>query len=248
MLGKKIIFLVSDKIRFLFFIICMTTVLTLILCSLVFFSQSSHNSLKGISIIIDPGHGGIDKGVNDNLSFFEKDINLQIAKKLQVVLKSNHVNEELTKDSDTHPYNMDVSSPGGFEKDLASRESILNSGRYDIFICLHVNCSANSNTSGPLVLYSPAYPSNEILAGFVQNSLNECLIDSKYIKTGHKPVKSDYSLLKNSDIPGILIETGFISNKTEKELLQSSSYQSKLANAIYKGIEDYYSFLKESNN
>lgn len=219
--------------------------LFIILMCTVIIARVSNNKLEGKKLIIDAGHGGIDGGANDGISFFEKDVNLQISLKLQKNLKAAKAAVDLTRSTDIALEN-NLSSERHY-RDLLARVNMFNSGKYELFISIHVNRSSNSQAIGPIVLYYSNNDKSEILARCIQNSLNthaESILGNNAI---HKPVENDYFILRNSSIPGVIVETGFLSNPLEKKLLSDEFYQQKISDAIVKGIEDYYITIRKSS-
>ncbi len=206
----------------------------------VIFAQISSNPLSGKSIIIDPGHGGIDGGAWDGRNFLEKDVNLQISLKLKDKLTEDNVNISMTRDSDVSLDGRNTLSSSRHARDLMERVNLINSGNYDIFVSIHVNNSKNASAIGPMVLYSSKQPASAILATCIQNSLNRHSESALTKYAVHSPVKSEFFILNNSSIPGVIVESGFISNPTEKRLLQDPSYQSRLCSAIYSGLRDFF--------
>lgn len=243
LLGNKFILLVTGRKQVRFLII-VAAVLAFLLINTVIFTNLGSNPLENKSVIIDPGHGGIDGGTNDGSTFFEKDINLQISQKLQSLLENKNAGADLTRDSDISLDDRNNLSSSRHTRDLLARVMQFNSGKYDLFISIHVNRSSNSRAIGPMTLYSSRIPQSTVLAECVQDSLNMHM--KNYLKRdiARRPIKSDFFVLRRSNIPGIIIETGFISNAAEKKLLQEEEYQWQLAEAIFTGIKNYF---KSSN-
>jgi N-acetylmuramoyl-L-alanine amidase len=242
MFGRRIIFIITRK-GILFLTIVIVTLLAVVFTSTKIFAHFE-NPLSNRLIIIDPGHGGIDGGTNDNESFFEKDINLQISQRIRDILKTNRSFVDMTRETDV---SLDSQMPEGSRRhlsDLLARAAQFNSGKYNLFVSVHVNYSTNNKAIGPIVLYSKKDPQSELLAKCLQNRLNSHIKNVLKRDTSRKPQESQFFILQNSDIPGVLIETGFISNPEEKQLLKDGTYQQKLAQAICSGIKDFYSESK----
>lgn len=214
--------------------------LIVILIGVVILAHKGNNNLEGKNIIIDPGHGGIDPGATDNRTFFEKDVNLDIAKKLKNELESKKACVYLTRETDISLDYQNNFSSSRHNRDLLARITHFNSGKYDIFISIHVNKASSARAMGSIVFYSPEHPHSAYLADYLQNSLNNHI--KKHINKNavHMPVKSNFFILRNSEIPGVIVETGFMSNPQEKKLLQDDSYRMRLAQAICKGVETYF--------
>lgn len=240
MLTKKIHIIAFTKGKIYVFIFLSVILVTSLFSSIIFVSTAG-DDLKDRRVIIDPGHGGIDGGTNDNATFFEKDINLQIAQKLKKILLSDNIEADLTRESDVSLDNLNNASPSRHERDLIARVTQFNSGKYDFFVSIHVNYSSNPEARGPLVLYSPGIPQANKLAKCIQYRLNHHMKEYLGKETNSEPQEANLFIFRYSNTPGVLVETGFISNQEDKALLQTEAYQLKIAEAIYYGIKDYYS-------
>lgn len=216
------------KFYYLFlFIIC--------LCSISFVSADINKSelkLVGKVIYLDAGHGGLDPGtIYKNI--YEKDINLSIVLKLKDTLEHEGAIVYLTRYGD-----YDLASTNATERkksDLNNRAKIINNSKADMYISIHLNSIQSSTWSGAQVFYDDVNKNNIKLAGIMQQVLKEDL------KT-NREVKEINNMLMNRkiNIPGILIEVGFLSNPNDRYLLRQDEYQIKLVNAIKKGIIKYF--------
>ncbi len=200
-------------------------------------AASANNSENtDIHIVLDAGHGGNDPGkigVNDCL---EKDINLTLALRLQTLLENHSYQVTMTRTTDI---TLGDESSGSIKRsDLQRRIAIITEAAPDFVISIHQNSYTSESVSGPQVFYYTTSESGKILASYLQESLNSSLNPQspRNIKAN-----SDYYLLKNSPVPTVIIECGFLSNPQEAELLTTSSYQDKVVRAIYNGLEDYIS-------
>lgn len=193
-------------------------------------------------IVIDPGHGGIDGGTNTS-GILEKDINLQIGKKLRPLLLQKGYKVIMTRDEDISLDSLDDSSKSRHLRDLKARVNIFNSSNAQLFISIHVNCNFKKpSTDGAIVFYNNKYEQSKSLASCIQGELNRIEINYKK-RTVHKPVQAKYYILSNSNIPGVILETAFLSNKAERQELINETFQENTAKAIVSGIEQY---LQES--
>ena len=197
-------------------------------------SGNSSSEDTDIHIVLDAGHGGNDPGkigVNDCL---EKDINLTLALRLQALLENRSYQVTMTRTTDITL--GDESSSSIKRSDLQRRIEIITEASPDFVISIHQNSYTDASVSGPQVFYYTDSESGKILASYLQESLNNSLDPQspRNIKAN-----SDYYLLKNSPVPTVIIECGFLSNAQEAELLTTSSYQDKVVRAIYTGLEDY---------
>ena len=180
-------------------------------------------------IVIDPGHGGHDPGtigINDS---YEKDINLDISKKLYERLKSMDYKVLLTRKTDESVDNRD-------------RARLANRKRARIFISIHCNSlEDNKNTNGVQVLYFPNRksnvndPDNETLAQMI---LQQILISTGADNKGIVE-REDLIILNQTKMPAIIVECGFLSNENEANLLTKDEYQNKIVDGIVEGLRDY---------
>jgi N-acetylmuramoyl-L-alanine amidase len=194
-------------------------------------------------IVIDPGHGGIDGGTNKD-GVLEKEANLAISKKLKGFLESKGFKVIMTREEDISLDKLNSSSRSRHQRDLNSRINIINNSNAQLFLSIHVNCNFRKpNTDGAIVFYNSKFQQNEKLAYCIQRSLNNMIINEKK-RTVHDPQFGEYSLLKYSKVPGAIVETAFISNVEDRQLLTKDEFREQLALAIADGVECY---LYETN-
>jgi len=189
--------------------------------------------LAGHNIVIDPGHGGIDSGASSN-NVVEKEITLAISRKLADILQSYGGKVTFTRESDIDYYTR---GKGGKRKDLLTRIEIMENSGAEIFISVHCNAYRAINLSGAQVFYSPKFPQNKILAERLQQALKEFPPGNK------RQAKEDLHilLLNDTKMPGVLIETGYVTNQQEAKLLANNDYQMKLVEQIAKGLAYHFS-------
>lgn len=196
--------------------------------------ESEEKSLKDKLVVIDVGHGGIDPGNVGVDGILEKDVNLAVALKLKKYLEQNGikvvmtrvVDEGLYKDSDS---NKKVS-------DLKKRCEIINSNNADVAVSIHQNSYTTSSVKGAQVFYYKNSEKGKKLAHIIQESIRNNLDESN-----KRVEKSDskYYMLLNTQVPTVIVECGFLSNRGEAEKLISDEYQDKAASAICSGIKQY---------
>lgn len=210
--------------------------LIIFLCSLSFVSAKKEEynlSLFGKVIYLDAGHGGLDPGtIYKNI--YEKDINLEICKKLQELLEREGAIIYQTRYGD---YDLSNNYTNSRKKsDLNNRAKIINASGADIYISIHLNSISSSTWSGAQVFYDDINKNNYDLALLMQEQLKNDL------KTTRK-VKEISTMLMNRKIiiPGVLVEVGFLSNHNDRYLLQKSDYQYKIVESIKNGIIKYFS-------
>lgn len=195
-------------------------------------------------IVIDPGHGGIDGGTNKE-GVLEKEINLDIGKKLKDFLQQKGFSVVMTRESDISLEALDHSSKSRHVRDLNARTNIINNSNGQLFLSIHVNCNFKKpSTDGAIVFYNEKYEQNKALAYSIQKALNAMELNGKK-RTVHEPVKAKDFVLNNSNIPGVIVETAFMSNSTERHEMVKDTFKEEIAKAVVLGIEDY---LKESRS
>ena len=201
--------------------------LTMQLC----FSKEKKNVLEGKVIIIDPGHGGKDAGTSYE-DVMEKDVNLDISLLLKNKLEKLGVIVLMTRDGD-----YDLSSPGidrRKKSDFDNRINLINNSSADLYLSIHINYLDDKKVYGAQTFYTSG---NEDLANLVQKEFGIMLnspLDSKKLD-------NSIYMYKKLNIPGVLIECGFISNDKDRKRILSNDYSEKLSNAIINAIVNYYS-------
>ncbi len=198
-------------------------------------------SVSNKVIVIDPGHGGIDPGKVSVNGVEEKNINLEISKRLATILSQAGAAVILTRESDEH-----LSSPGSggwsvkHREDLAQRVKIANDRRADLYISIHCNSFPDQSQHGAQVFYQPGSEESRLLAKCIQDEIIRLLKN-----TDRKEKAVDYYVTRNTKMPTVIVETGFITNPKEEKLLLDAAYQSKMAWSIYAGIIKYYADREE---
>lgn len=191
------------------------------------------SSLSGKCVAIDPGHGGIDGGAGGN-GVTEKDITLAIAAKLAEILQANQANVVMTRDSDIDYYTR---GKGGKRNDLLKRVDIIEGSGANAFVSIHCNAIKGAELSGAQVFYSPRLEESKLLAEVMQRAL-------KNFPPGNKrQAKQDSHilLLNATNIPGVLVETGYLTNKREAAMLSDGAYQTQIAEYIAKALAYHFS-------
>ncbi len=170
------------------------------------------------TIVIDAGHGGTDVGATRE-GYYEKDITLDIAERLEKILKKKGFNVLMTRDKDIY-----VS--------LQDRVQYTEDNKGDLFVSIHVNSSVTPEGNGLETHYYT--PQSYDFAQIVHKEFVSA-IDSK----DRGLFKSKFYVINHTTCPSILVETGFISNPEERKELLTSSRKQKTAEAIAKGILKY---------
>jgi len=191
-----------------------------------------------IAIVVDAGHGGIDGGANRE-GLLEKDLNLDISKKLELLLIQKGYRVVMTRQTDISLDHLDSSDSSRHKRDLKARVNIINTSKAQLFLSIHVNCvMTNPRADGSIVFYSDKFASSKDMATCIQRTLNKMIVNYSP-RTVHDPKVADFFILRNSTIPGVLVETAFISNNDEKKLLADDGFRQKLSEAIACGAEQF---------
>ena len=209
------------------------TTLLIIFCLLVLSLQvisAQTLPLQDTIIMVDPGHGGRDSGTYYG-KIYEKNINLEISKVLEEELTKNGAIVYMTRTRD-----IDLSSIYDSAKkrgDLYRRLLKIKETKSDLYISIHINWYQNTSMKGAEVLYNSINENNEKLAKSIMKEFKTDLGSTRTIKT------TDLYMYRNTTTPGVLVECGYLSNSTERTLLQQENYQKKLAKSITNGIINY---------
>ncbi|WP_458025521.1 N-acetylmuramoyl-L-alanine amidase CwlD [Pseudalkalibacillus sp. Hm43] len=193
--------------------------------------------LTGKIIVLDAGHGGVDGGAVGDGNVQEKDVALNISLKLRDYLQQAGALVIMTRETD-----KDLASEGTQRirhrktEDLLKRTEIVNTSDADMYVSIHLNAIPSSRWYGAQVFYNPAMDENENLAKFIQDQIRSNLENTT---RKAKPISNIY-MVRKAEVPGALVEVGFLSNPNERELLKTQLYQTKLAASIYQGIMRYY--------
>ncbi len=184
------------------------------------------------TVIIDAGHGGEDGGAVGVNSVIEKDINLEIALKLQEYFENNFYQVIMIRDEDEDlaDENLDTISQRK-ESDLRNRLEIINNSEAAVVISIHQNYFTESKYSGTQVFY--ANEDSKSLAETIQSGVVSALQPDN---TRLAKFESGKFLLNNSNKPMVIVECGFLSNYDETEKLLDSDYQADLAKAIFNAV------------
>ncbi len=191
-------------------------------------------------IVIDSGHGGIDPGVVGIDGLEEKGINLKIAGYLGWYLEKEGFRVVFTREDDRGLYEED--SPNKKNQDLRNRCALIRETAPVLTISIHQNSYQDQSVCGPQVFYYTGSEKGKELAECIQETLNEELEIQRPRKAKSN---GSYYLLKKSEGIVNIVETGFLTNPREAELLQTEEYQKKCARAISSGILKFLKIVEK---
>jgi N-acetylmuramoyl-L-alanine amidase len=202
--------------------------------------------------MLDPGHGGEDSGAVSAGGIREKDLTLDLSRRVAEQLERGGLRVLHTRTRDR-------------DLTLEQRVAIANRRRPDLFVSIHLNAAANRGASGveTFITSSPAFPSTNspqtqpphtedpntrfssanAIAGFlVQRSL---LAATHAEDRGLR--RARFFVIKNAPCPALLVEGGFVSNPGEEAKLRDPSYRQSVANGIAQGILLYADAVQRAN-
>ncbi len=223
-------------------IACIMISLMLVLTAVVWYQvsppaedASSANMMQVKTVVLDPGHGGMDGGATGGGGSVEKDVNLAVALNLRDMLRMAGYQVVMTREEDISIH--DPSANTVREKkvsDIHNRLKILEQHPDSLFVSIHQNKFPQSQYSGSQVFYSVNHPFSETLAQSIQQQLiTQLQPDNNRVV---KPMAKGTYLLEHAKTPAVVVECGFLSNWEEEAKLVTPEYQSKLAFAIFCGI------------
>lgn len=183
------------------------------------------------TVIIDPGHGGIDVGTVGIDGSLEKNINLSISLDLYDFLMVSGINTVLTRDGD---YEMYRAGEQRTKSDLYNRMDYINSVPNSILISIHQNHFENEAEWGTQVWYSPNDDISPTLADKILQSVKKNIQPEN--KRENKVSDNSYYILYKAQKPSVMVECGFVSNENENKRLQDKEYQRDMAYSILVGI------------
>lgn len=181
---------------------------------------------RGPLVVIDPGHGGSDQGAKVG-SAIEKKLAMQTAVYLKRYLSAKGMHVVLTRSGDETVA-------------LDKRSSIANKTKCHLFVSLHFNAHSNKTVQGIEVFYyNKGVQWRKTRSKRVADKvLKEILGATKSLSRGVK--HGNYHVIRETKMPAILVEGGFITNHEERQKLQSSAHLKKLATAIGKAVHSYF--------
>ena len=185
-------------------------------------------------VVVDAGHGGRDPGKVGVDGCLEKDLNLEIAKKVQAILEQQDIKVIMIRDTDKGLYEEQTSNKK--VQDMKNRCALINETEPDCVVSIHQNSYHEEYVRGAQVFYYSSSAEGKALAEALQSELI-----SYADPENHRQAKANdsYYLLKKTEAPIAIVECGFLSNWKEAAKLQDDGYQSRVAWAVSMGILTY---------
>ncbi len=174
------------------------------------------------AIVIDPGHGGPDNGASGKKGTLEKEINLGVSLRLKDLLEEAGANVVLTRFDDTF-----IS--------LYERAFCANFLMADFFISIHTNSHPKPEIQGIEIFYYPNHPQSWPLA----TKILEAIVQLTGLKK--LAVKTEnFVVIRETQMAGVLLELGFLSNLQEEQILRSDHFKDNAAQGVFQGIIDFF--------
>lgn len=187
----------------------------------------SDGKLSGKRIVVDAGHGGTDSGARaPDKSMTEKNVTLLIAKELARELSEEGVAVIMTRADDRF-----IS--------LGERAAIANRERADLFVSVHINSNATANSrSGTITFYHKNDPIGVLLAECIQSELAKVnKLPDIGIWSDTRIYKSGFSVLRNTKMPGVLLELAFINHRSDRARMADPDWRKGVATAVVRGLK-----------
>lgn len=177
-------------------------------------------TLKGLTIVIDPGHGGNDRGTTGSRGTDEKGITLLTSELLAAKLRASGANVVMTREADTYV-------------PLRKRVAVSHQADADAFISIHYDANPDSRVTGFTTYYTHSQQ-KELAA-----TINDGLASSISLRNrGSQP--GDFLVLRENRQNAILIELGFLSNAAEERIMTNDIFREQASHGIYQGLLDYF--------
>jgi len=198
----------------------------------------------GLTLIIDPGHGGMDGGATSPGGLRESELNLDIAQRLDFLMGFFGVRTVMTRDTEDITYSQNATTIRAKKnEDIRNRINLINSTENAVLISIHQNLYPSPGPFGAQVLYARTAGSAEFA-----KSMQELLISTLNPQNNRPavPVSGKIFLMNNVKMPAILIECAFLSNPDEEALLKTDEYRLKIATAIAAGYLRHQNLLEDT--
>ncbi len=192
-----------------------------------------NGKLAGKIIVVDPGHGGHDQGAHAG-GVLEKSLNLAMAKVLAAKLSAEGATVIMTRSSD-------VFIP------LDTRAQMANKANADLFISCHTNSSGGHGQSGATTYHHLGRATGMVLAQCIQREIAKVSgIANDGAKSDGVIYRTGFSVLRNTQMPGVLLEMGFVDSARDRRRIVTDEFRDAITSAVVKGIKEYLGDAKIS--
>jgi N-acetylmuramoyl-L-alanine amidase len=182
--------------------------------------------LRELTIVIDPGHGAHEIGAKGRYGF-EKEANLDIARRLRSALENKGVRVIMTRETDVYV-------------PLQRRPQIAMEARADAFISIHCNATKSPQSQGVEVFHRSDNPASYWLAWFLYQAHRETTgLPGRGVKADSRAPQGGLAVLKRNTVPCALLEVGFLSHPDESRLIADPRWRQKVAEGLVSGLEKW---------
>ena len=217
--------------------LCIILISIVLICAIfgIFYAVQTTSSPKPeYSIVIDAGHGGADGGcIGKSSGVTENELNLEYAETLKSICEGLGLKVVMTRTDLNGLYSPLASNKK--RSDMEARQKIIEESGADVVLSVHMNAFPLTSSRGAQVFFDSKNQGGKELAQSIQTSLHDSIA---YAKSSASD--GDLYILNCTQIPGALVEFGFLSNLEEEELLLDESYRQDICYAVVCGILDYF--------
>lgn len=191
--------------------------------------------LAGKLVVVDPGHGGKDKGASAG-GVFEKDLNLTMGRLIAEALAKEGATVVMTRKTDVF-----IS--------LDARAEMAQKIHADMFVSTHINSTGNSsNQSGGITFHHFGRPVSKVLAECIQQEIGKVSgIPNLGVWSDQRIYRTGFAVLRQTTMPGVLLELGFINNARDRKRLVTDDFQRSVAAAVVRGIKVFLGDAKKND-
>ena len=216
--------------------LCIILISIVLICAIfgIFYAVQTTSSPKPeYSIVIDAGHGGADGGcIGKSSGITENELNLEYAETLKSICERLGLKVVMTRTDLNGLYSPLASNKK--RSDMEARQKIIEDSAADLVLSVHMNAFPLSSSRGAHVFFDEKNYGGQALAQSLQNALYENIAYAK-----SQANAGDFYILNCTQVPGALVEFGFLSNHEEEKLLLSNEYRQEICYAVACVILNY---------
>ncbi|MBT2697941.1 N-acetylmuramoyl-L-alanine amidase [Bacillus sp. ISL-40] len=176
--------------------------------------------LKNKTIVLDPGHGGVDKGATGASGTYEKELTLRTSQLLSNKLKAAGANVYVTRKNDSY-------------LQLAARVNMASNYKADAFISLHYDSNLDRSVRGMTGFYYHSYQ-KALAESIFTSTIGQTKLINRGVRFG------DFHVIRENSQKAVLIELGYLSNPEEEMTIKSSVFQENAASGLFNGLARYF--------
>ena len=187
-----------------------------------------------VTVIVDPGHGGVDGGASTADGVLERDLNLEVARRVRDLLCLTGQPTVLTRTTEEDLHTEGDTIRERKVSDTRNRVALVNGTENGLLLSVHQNSLPSSPATRGAFVFWNRVAGAEDLAKALQDALNGSVNQGNEKEA--RQIPDSVYLMNHVTAPGVLVECGFLSNPAEAAALQDPAYQTRLAVAITAGV------------